>query len=33
MAMENNKSKKVGAAKEFFKWSYNETVALCDVII
>ena len=33
MAMENNESKKVGATKEFFKWSYDETLALCDVII
>ena len=33
MAMENNESKKVGAAKEFFKRSYDETVVLCDVII
>ena len=33
MAMENNESKKVGATKEFFKWSYDEILALCDVII
>jgi len=33
MALENNESKMGGATKGFFKWSYNETLVLCDVII
>ncbi|KAJ8429246.1 LOW QUALITY PROTEIN: hypothetical protein Cgig2_026282 [Carnegiea gigantea] len=33
MALENNETKKGGATKEFFKWCYDETLALCDVIV
>ena len=33
MSMENNESKKVGSTKESLKWSYDETLILCDVII
>ena len=33
MALENNEIKKGGATKEFFKWCYDESIVLCDVII
>ncbi|KAJ8420417.1 hypothetical protein Cgig2_011963 [Carnegiea gigantea] len=33
MALENNEIKKGGATKEFFKWCYDATTVLCDVII
>ncbi|KAJ8437190.1 hypothetical protein Cgig2_007540 [Carnegiea gigantea] len=31
--LENNEITRDGLTKEFFKWSYNETLVLCDVII
>ncbi|KAJ8433897.1 hypothetical protein Cgig2_004619 [Carnegiea gigantea] len=33
MALENSETKKGGATKEFFKWFYDDTLVLCDIII